>query len=302
MVIGKNSRRVKESREDQIFYFVVNVILWIVFALIAVPLLYVLAASFSSASAVVEGKVYLWPVDFSLAGYKAVFENSSIVRSFCNSVFYVVLGTAINVALTVCAAYPLSRRDMPGGNLIMMLFSFTMIFSGGMIPTYMLMSNLHLLNTVWAMVIPGAISVYNMIITRTFFRSNIPNELLEASQIDGCSDFVFFVRMVLPLSKAIIAVITLYYAIAHWNDYFNAFLYLTNKKLFPLQIILREILIVNQVNGDMIMDAELMEAKEGLSELLKYSLIVVSVVPVLIIYPFVQRYFVKGVMIGSIKG
>ncbi len=302
MVIGKNSRRVKESREDQIFYFVVNVILWIVFALIAVPLLYVLAASFSSASAVVAGKVYLWPVDFSLAGYKAVFENSSIVRSFCNSVFYVVLGTAINVALTVCAAYPLSRRDMPGGNLIMMLFSFTMIFSGGMIPTYMLMSNLHLLNTVWAMVIPGAISVYNMIITRTFFRSNIPNELLEASQIDGCSDFVFFVRMVLPLSKAIIAVITLYYAIAHWNDYFNAFLYLTNKKLFPLQIILREILIVNQVNGDMIMDAELMEAKEGLSELLKYSLIVVSVVPVLIIYPFVQRYFVKGVMIGSIKG
>lgn len=302
MVIGKNSRRVKESREDQIFYFVINVILWIVFALIAVPLLYVLAASFSSASAVVAGKVYLWPVDFSLAGYKAVFENSNIVRSFCNSVFYVVLGTAINVALTVCAAYPLSRRDMPGGNLIMMLFSFTMIFSGGMIPTYMLMSNLHLLNTVWAMVIPGAISVYNMIITRTFFRSNIPNELLEASQIDGCSDFVFFVRMVLPLSKAIIAVITLYYAIAHWNDYFNAFLYLTNKKLFPLQIILREILIVNQVNGDMIMDAELMEAKEGLSELLKYSLIVVSVVPVLIIYPFVQRYFVKGVMIGSIKG
>ncbi len=302
MVIGKKSRRVKDSREDRVFYFTVNVILWIVFALIAVPLLYVLAASFSSASAVVAGKVYLWPVDFSLAGYEAVFENDSIVRSFFNSVFYVVLGTSINVLLTVCAAYPLSRQDMPGGNLIMMLFSFTMIFSGGMIPTYMLMSNLHLLNTVWAMVIPGAVSVYNMIITRTFFRSNIPKELLEASQIDGCSDFGFFVRMVLPLSKAIIAVITLYYAIAHWNDYFNAFLYLTNKKLFPLQIILREILIVNQVNSDMIMDAELMEAKEGLSELLKYSLIVVSVVPVLIIYPFVQRYFVKGVMIGSIKG
>ena len=302
MVIGKKSRRVKDSREDRVFYFTVNVILWIVFALIAVPLLYVLAASFSSASAVVAGKVYLWPVDFSLAGYEAVFENDSIVRSFFNSVFYVVLGTSINVLLTVCAAYPLSRQAMPGGNRIMRLFSFTMIFSGGMIPTYMLMSNLHLLNTVWAMVIPGAVSVYNMIITRTFFRSNIPKELLEASQIDGCSDFGFFVRMVLPLSKAIIAVITLYYAIAHWNDYFNAFLYLTNKKLFPLQIILREILIVNQVNSDMIMDAELMEAKEGLSELLKYSLIVVSVVPVLIIYPFVQRYFVKGVMIGSIKG
>ena len=302
MVGCKKSTKVKVSREDRIFYFTVNVVLCAVFTLIAVPLLYVLAASFSSPAAVVSGRVYILPVEFSLAGYRAVFENDSIMRGFLNSVFYVVLGTAINVTLTVCAAYPLSRQDMPGGGFIMMLFSFTMIFSGGMIPTYMLMSRLHLLNTVGAMVISGAVSVYNMIITRTFFRSNIPRELLEASQIDGCSDFVFFLRIALPLSKAIIAVITLYYAIAHWNDYFNAFLYLTNKKLFPLQIILREILIVNQINGDMIVDAELMEAKEGLSELLKYSLIVVSVIPVLIIYPFVQRYFVKGIMIGSIKG
>ena len=158
-----------------------------------------------------------------------------------------------------------------------------------------------MLNTVWAMIIPGAISVYNMIITRTFFKNNIPQELWEAAQVDGCSDLYFFWKMVLPLSKSIIAVITLYYAISHWNAYFNAFLYLTNKKLFPLQIILREILVVNQVNADMITD-EAMEAKEGLSELLKYSLIVVSVIPVMIIYPFVQKHFVKGVMIGAVKG
>lgn len=294
-------KKLSMSREDKIFYAATYALLAVIGLCVSIPLIYILAASFSSSQEVIKGAVFLIPKKPTLDGYKAVFENKSIVSGYTNSLFYVFTGTAINIVMTVCAAYPLSRKDLPGGGFFMMLFTFTMVFSGGMITTYMLISDLGMLNTVWAMIIPGAISVYNMIITRTFFKNNIPQELWEAAQVDGCSDLYFFWKMVLPLSKSIIAVITLYYAISHWNAYFNAFLYLTNKKLFPLQIILREILVVNQVNADMISD-EAMEAKEGLSELLKYSLIVVSVIPVMIIYPFVQKHFVKGVMIGSVKG
>ncbi len=297
----KKGKKPKISREDKIFYTVAYILLTLVGLSVTLPLIHILAASFSSSEEVIKGAVYLWPKKPTLDGYKAVFENEAIVTGYVNSLFYVVTGTIINIAMTVCAAYPLSRNDLPGGGFIMMLFTFTMVFSGGMITTYMLIANLGMLNTIWAMIIPSAISVYNMIITRTFFKNNIPNELWEAAQVDGCSDLYFFWKIVLPLSKSIIAVITLYYAIGHWNAYFNAFLYLTDKKLFPLQVILREILVVNQVNADMIVD-EAMEAKAGLSELLKYSLIVVSVIPVMIIYPFVQKHFVKGVMIGSVKG
>ena len=200
------------------------------------------------------------------------------------------------------AAYPLSRNDLPGGKGIMLMFTFTMVFTGGLIPMYLLVSSLHMLNTIWAMIIPGAVTAYNMIVACTFIKSNIPKELLEAAQIDGCSDLKFFFQFVIPLSKAVIAVITLYYAIGHWNAYFNALVYLKNENLYPLQIVLKDILVSNQVNANMVYDAELAEAKEGLSELLKYSLIVVSVIPVLIIYPFVQKHFVTGVMVGSIKG
>lgn len=297
----KMSNKLRLSREDYIFYAIVYAALALIIICVAIPLLHILAASFSSADEVIKGNVFLIPKKPTLDGYKAVFSNDSIVTGFMNSFFYVAAGVVINIALTLCAAYPLSRSELPGVGFLMMMFTFTMIFSGGMITTYMLVSRLGMINTVWSMLIPGAISVYNMIITRTFFRTSIPKELWEAAQVDGCDYLYFFVRIVIPLSKSIIAVITLYYAIGHWNAYFNAFLYLTNKKLFPLQIILREILVINQVDGAMITD-EAMEAKAGLSELLKYSLIVVSVVPVLIIYPFVQKHFVKGVMIGSVKG
>lgn len=298
----KRRRKINDTLEDKVFYTVIGIILTLLLLAVGVPILYVLAASFSSPQAVVAGRVFLWPVDFSLEGYKAVFENGQIVTGFRNSIIYVVLGTSINLFMTLICAYPLSRRNFPGGGPIMMLFTFTMFFNGGMIPGYILMTQLHLLNTIWVMVIPGAISVNNMIIARTFLRSNIPNELLEAAQIDGCNDFGFFVKIVLPLSKSVIAVLTLYYAITHWNSYFNALIYLTRKELYPLQIVLRDILISNQVDAEMVYDQDLADAKEGLAELLKYSLIVVSVVPVLIIYPFVQKHFVKGVMIGSIKG
>ena len=241
-------------------------------------------------------------MDFSLEGYKAVFSNDDIITGYMNTIFYTVCGTFVNVCVTVIAAYPLSRKDLVGQNFFAFLFSFTMLFSGGMIPNYLLMKDLHLLNTRWVMIIPGALSVYNMLVVKTFFQSSIPGELLEAAQIDGCSDAKYFFKILLPLSKASIAVITLYYAVSHWNSYFNALMYLDDRTKIPLQLVLREILVSNKISGEMIYDQELLEAKQNLSELLKYSLIVVSSLPIICVYPFVQKYFVKGVMVGSVKG
>lgn len=295
------AKKVKRSGSDQRLEIILIIILSIIGVIMLYPLLVVLSTSFSAPSAVTSGKVWLFPVDFSLEGYKAVFRTNDVLIGYRNSLFYMVVGTIVNLFMTLITAYPLSRDDLVGQGIIMKLFTFTMIFSGGMIPNYLLMKDLGLLNTVWVMIIPGAISVYNMIITRTFIKSNIPKEMLEASQIDGCSDIQYFIKMVLPLSGAVIAVITLYYAIAHWNAYFNAFMYLNDKDLYPLQIFLKNILVSNQVEADMIVD-EQVQAIEGIAEVLKYSLIVVAVVPVMIIYPFVQKHFVKGVMIGAVKG
>lgn len=299
--MSKRTKKVKRSGADQRLETVLIIIMTAIGLIMLYPLLVVLSTSFSAPSAVTSGKVWLFPVDFSLAGYQAVFRTNDVLIGYRNSLFYMVVGTIINLFMTLIAAYPLSRDDLPGQGIIMKLFTFTMIFSGGMIPNYLLMKDLHLLNTPWVMIIPGAISVYNMIITRTFIRSNIPKEMLEAAQIDGCSDIQYFLKMVLPLSGAVIAVITLYYAIGHWNAYFNAFMYLNDKELYPLQIFLKNILVSNQVEADMIVD-EQVQAVEGIAEVLKYSLIVVAVVPVMIIYPFVQKHFVKGVMIGAVKG
>ena len=295
-------KKAKQTVSDRLFEVILVLILCIIGIAIAYPLVYVLSSSFSSPSAVMSGKVWLLPVDFSLDGYRAIFKNNQVLIGYRNSLFYMVVGTFINVVMTLLAAYPLSRTDLPGQGPIMLIFTFTMIFSGGMIPTYLVIKDLHMLNTVWSMMIPGAISVNNMIITRTFIRNSIPQEMLEAAKIDGCNDIQYFFSMVLRLSGSVIAVITLYYAIAHWNAYFNAFMYLSDQKLYPLQLFLRDILISNKVDASMVMVDDAQAAKEGLSELLKYSLIVVAILPVMIIYPFVQKHFVKGVMIGSVKG
>lgn len=292
----------RDTTEDKVFYTVVNVFIGIICLSMLYPLIFIVSSSFSSAEAVSTGKVVFLPVDFSLEGYKAVFENASIWTGYRNTVIYTVAGTIINVVMTMLAAYPLSRRGLPGKGLIMFLFTFTMLFSGGMMPTFILMRDLKLLNTPWAMLIPGAISVYNMIITRTYLQNTIPDELLEAAKIDGCNDFRYFRSIVLPLSKAVIAVITLYYAVEHWNSYFSAFLYLNTKELFPLQLFLRDILISNTIDPSQLVDPELMAAKQGMADLLKYSLIVVSTAPIMCLYPFVQKYFIRGVMIGSVKG
>ena len=290
------------SKDDLIFNIVNYTLLGLALVIYLYPVIYIVSSSFSSVDAVVKGKVWLFPVDFSLDGYKAVFKSSKIWTGYLNSFIYMIVGTAINLVVTLMAAYPLSRQDLKGRNAIMMFFTFTMIFSGGIVPTYLVVSKLKLINTIWAMVIPGALSVYFMIIAKTFFQTTIPVELQEAAEMEGCSTPKLIWYIILPLSKAIIAVLLLFYAIAHWNSYFDALLYLNTEDKQPLQIVLREILIRNEQNASMLRDAELMEKSEGLKQLLKYSLIVVSSLPVLCIYPFVQKYFVKGVMIGSVKG
>lgn len=297
----KNSITV--PRGDKIYYGIVNVCLFLFFMAILLPLLNVIASSFSEAKTVNQGKVLFWPVNFTTEGYKAVFQYKGIWRSYANTFLYTISGTAVNLAMTLMCAYPLARKELPFKGPVVALFMFTMLFGGGTIPNYILIRNLHMMNTIWAMIIPGAISVYNMIIARTFIQ-NIPSDLEEAAKIDGCSDVRYFFSIVLPLSKTVISVLGLYYAVAHWNDYFTAFLYLSDNEKMPLQITLRAILINNTFSADAAasVNEETLLNNQALQDLLKYSLIIVSSVPVLIIYPFVKKYFLKGVMLGAVKG
>ena len=292
---------VKDSGVDRLFTIINYTVLTLVLVIILLPLIFIVSSSFSSPQAVMAGRVKLLPVDFSLEGYKAIFEHSKVWTGFGNSVFYTVAGTVFNVVLTIMAAYPLSRSDLVGRKIIIFLFLFTMLFSGGLIPTYLVIQKLGLLNTRASMILPTGIGIWNLLIAITFFRTTIPRELLEAAQLDGCNDFRFLLSIVLPLSRPIVAVLALFYAINHWNSYFSALLYLKDQSLFPLQVILREILILNSVDASLLIDMEDLIAREGLRELLKYSLIMVATVPVLAIYPFVQKHFIRGMMIGSIK-
>jgi putative aldouronate transport system permease protein len=296
------SHKTRLSVEDKIYYTLAYTYIIILVLSVAYPLIYVVSASFSSPDAVSTGKVVLWPVEVGVEGYKAVFRNPNVLMGYRNTIFYTGFGTLINVFMTLICAFPLARRNLPHRGFFTFLFAFTMLFSGGMIPNYLLMRDLKIINTVWAMLIPGAMSVYNMIVTRTFFQTTLPEELFEATRIDGCSDFRFFYLFAMPLSKAIIAVIAMQYAVGHWNSYFSAFIYLSRKELYPLQIFLREILIQSRIDISDIVDPEMAIARQGLAELLKYSLIVVATAPIMCVYPFVQRYFVQGVMIGSLKG
>jgi putative aldouronate transport system permease protein len=293
---------IRENTSDRLFSLATYLVLALFLLVLLYPLIYIVSASFSSGTAVVSGRVWLWPVDLSLDGYRAVFRDHAVVLGFLNSLFYTVVGTAVNVALTLLAAYPLARRDLYGRGVFIFLFVLPLLFNGGLIPTYLVVKDVGLLNTRWALIIPTALAVWNVIITRTYFQITIPDELLEAAQLDGANDFAFFFRIVLPLSGPIIAVNALFYAVGHWNEYFNALLYLTNQSLFPLQLVLREILVQNQIDLTMMADVQQYLARQNLAALLKYSLIVVASVPMLAVYPFVQKYFVKGIMIGSLKG
>lgn len=295
----RKSMKIK-NRQDRLFYFFCYAITSILTLIVLYPIIYIISASFSNSDMVVQGKVWLWPVDFSLDAYKIILDRPQIWIGYRNTVLYTVLGTLINVAITLMCAYPMARKNLRGRGPIMLFFSFTMMFSGGMIPNYILVKELGIMNTTWAMVLPGAMSVYNMIVCRTFIETNIPDEMLEAAQIDGCRDTQFFFRMVLPLSKAIIAVLVLWYGVSHWNSYMNAFLYLREAERYPLQIYMKEILVQSQHLGA---DSETdIETVNTIYATIKYSSIVVASVPLFCVYPFVQKHFQKGVMVGSVKG
>jgi len=298
----KRRTRMKEPFGDQVFNWINFVFASLFFLAVLYPLVFVVSSSFSNPLAVVQGRVRLWPVGFTLDGYVAVFRHSSVITGYLNSLWYMVVGTFINVALTIMFAYPLSRKDFRDKGKITILLTFTMLFSGGLIPTFLLIRNLGLLDTRWVMVIPGGFGVFNVVVVRTFFQNTIPDELLESAQLDGCSDFQFITKVVIPLSGAIIAVQTLMYALGHWNAFFSGLIYLSSPRLFPLQLVLREILLLNQFDPEAMVDVATQAEREQLAALLRYSLIVVASLPFMLMYPIVQRYFVKGVLVGSIKG
>ena len=292
---------VRKTRFDRIFDAIIYTILGLLTASYLYILIFTVSASFSDPNAVYSGRVVLWPVDFTLQGYERVFQEKMLWIGYRNSLFYMIVGTAISTMLTITGAYALSRKDLPGRNIITGILVFTMFFSGGIIPLYLIVRSLKLLDTMWALILPGAISMSNLIIARTFFANSIPTGLLDAARIDGCNNIRFFFRIALPLSKPIIAVIALYYAIGLWNDYFNAMIYIKTRTNYPLQLFLREILISSQTSSAMTGDVLEQELLAQLQEIIKYTLIVVGSVPLLVIYPFLQKYFVQGVMIGSLK-
>lgn len=285
---------------DRLFVIAVYILLATFLAIVLLPLIYIVASSFSSPAAVSAGRVGLWPVDFTLRGYEVALRDPKIVSGFLNSIFYTTAGTLLSVVLTIAVAFPLSRVDFFGGRLITKLVVFTMLFSGGLIPTYMVVRSMGMLNTPWAMIVPNAIGVWQVILAMAYFRDAIPKELYEAARVDGAGDLRFLVLIAVPLAKPMIAVIALMYAIWQWNSYFDALIYLRTDALYPLQLVLRNILILNTQSN--LGDATAMLERQQLADLLKYSLIVISTVPVLLIYPFVARHFTKGIMLGSVKG
>lgn len=293
---------IDRSIGDRIFDVINYVLLTLVMLIVLYPLLFVLSASVSNPETVLRGEMWLIPKQINFDAYAKIFQNKDILLGYGNTILYTLLGTAINLIMTICAAYPLARKDFLGRGLITGMIVFTMFFGGGLIPTYLLIKNLNMLDTLWVMVIPNAVAVWNIIIMRTFFQQSIPGEIQEAAMIDGCSHMQTLLRIVLPLSMPIIAVMVLFYAVGHWNSYFNALIYLSSKDKFPLQLILREILIQSD-SGDMIKLTSESAVKMKMSvEGLKYAVLVVANLPMLVLYPFLQRYFVKGIMIGALKG
>ncbi len=295
----KKNKRI--SKGDRAFDIANCIFATLALCLVAYPIIVVISSSFSDAYALMSGKVWLFPIKPSLAGYKAVMRHKQVWSGMYNSVIYTVFGTAVNIVMSVLAAYPLSRKDFKAGTAISFIFAFTMWFSGGLVPTYMLVRNLGLFNTRLALIIPSAMSVWNMIIIRTYFQSNIAGELLESAKMDGCSDFRYLLKIAVPLSKPVLAVVCLYYMVGNWNVFTPAYLYINNKELHPIQIILRNILLLSQVD-EIKVEATLEQSARMINELLKYSLVIVASLPMVIVYPFVQKYFVKGIMIGAVKG
>lgn len=300
------STAIKETNKDKVFKVFIFLFLTTALLIVLYPLIYIISASISNPAAVNSGEMWLLPKDITFEGYQMIFQNDAIWRGYLNTIFYTAFGTLINLAVTIPAAYALSRKDFFGRNFFTGMFVLTMFFSGGLIPTYLVVKSLGLIDTVWAMVLPNAAAVWNIVIARVFFQSSIPKGLEEAAIIDGASNFKLFMKIILPLSAPIIAVMALFYGVGHWNGYFNALIYLSDKEMYPLQLVLREILVLQEMasqnsnmSGSM---AEALHSKQQLAAIIKYGVMIVSTLPVIIVYPFLQRFFVKGVMIGSLKG
>jgi putative aldouronate transport system permease protein len=299
----KNDTAIHDSRSDKITRGVFYVLLTLFAIVCAYPIYFVLIASVSDPSRVLAGKVVLLPDGWNLKGFEKVFADNNIWTAYGNTIFYTFFGTVLNIVMTMTAAYVLSCKDFLGKGFFMKLVTFTMFFSGGLIPTYITYRSLGILDTKWVMILPGLISPFNMIIARTFIKSNISEQLYEAAELDGSSHFRYYLQIVIPLSTTIIAVLTLYYAVGHWNSYYNALMYLNNQAKWPLQMVLRKTLIQNSFSAsDLMIEGDDAAELQYLGEQIKYALIIVATVPILCIYPFLQKYFVKGVMIGSIKG
>ena len=299
-VPAKNRIRDRDAA-DVVFHVAVVILSILTFIIIVYPLWFVVIASISNSDLVNQGKVVLWPLDIRFYGFEQIFQDSRIVIGYRNTIVYVIGGTLLNMIVTMPAAYALSRPDFGPRNKIMLYFVFTMYFSGGLVPTYMQINNLGLINTPWILLVMVLINTYNLIIARTFIQNTIPNDLYESATLDGANHFRIFWSIVLPLSKAIISVEILYYAVFHWNDYFNALIYTSNNDIQPLQMVLRRILLQNEAfaNGNGGVQGGYAQSS---ADQVKYAVMIVSTVPILLVYPFIQKYFEKGVMIGAVKG
>lgn len=297
---------IKESIGDRVFNTAMYVLLGIILLLCAYPIWYVIICSISSPYFINNGQVLLWPMGVTFQGYVAVFQEPSVLIGYRNSILYTVFGTLLALIVTLPAAYAVSRNDFVGHNFFMAVITFTMFFSGGMIPAYLVVQRLGLINSPFCLIVLGTVSAYDVILCRTFFQNSIPHELQDAAEIDGCSNFKLFVSVILPLSKPIIAVMVLFIAVGKWNNYFTALLYLTNPNLQPLQLVLYNLLLKSDTLAKMIeqgvVDAGDVQKSMNIQQLIRYSLIVTASVPVMLLYPLIQKYFVKGVMIGSVKG
>ncbi|TBL70735.1 carbohydrate ABC transporter permease [Paenibacillus thalictri] len=289
-----------QSRGDRLFDGANILLLGLITLIVLYPLIFVLSASFSNPAYILEGRLWLWPKGLTLTSYERVFQNPFVITGYLNTLRYTLIGTTLNVVLTICAAYPLSRKDFAGRGAFTVYFTVTMFFSGGLIPTYLLIKSLGLINSFWAVILPGAVSMWNIIIMRTFFQ-NIPVEIQESAHMDGCSNLRLLVRIVLPLSLPVVAVMVLFYGVGHWNAFFNALMYVSEAGKHPLQLVMRGILLQNQM-GAMVGASEGSVEQIVAGEGVKYAIIVVASAPILVLYPLLQRYFVKGVMIGAIKG
>lgn len=299
-------RRIGRCRSDVIYDTILFILLSLVFLVVAYPLYFVIISSVSDPIAVSNGEVTFYPIGFTLDGYREVFKANTVVRGFLNSLLYTVCGVSVNLLVTLPTGYALSRKDFALKKFVTFFYMLTMFIGGGMMPTYLIVKQTGLLNSMWALIIPGAMGVYNMIVAKTFFSTNIPLELMEAAKLDGCGNTRFFFHIVLPLSGAITAILVLYYGQGHWNSYFSALLYINDREKWPLQLELRNILLLNTntMTKEFITEEMRKEQarREALANMMKYSLIIISSIPMLIVYPFVQKHFVKGVMIGSVKG